>query len=130
MKLIDSCGWLEFIFGGPLAEMYRDYLLSQEPVLVPSVVIYEVYKVIARDLSEEIAQETVIRMKANTMAPLSDNIAILGAELALKHRLAMGDALVYATAQAHDAVLVTSDYHFAEMPGVEYLSRDDRSGPQ
>lgn len=128
MRLIDSCGWLDLIFKGPRAEAYRDYLLGQEPILVPTVVIYEVYKVIARDLSEPVAQQTALQMKAKQVAPLTDNIAMLAAELALRHKLAMGDAVVLATAQVYAATLVTSDFHFADMPGVEYLPSPDAPG--
>jgi predicted nucleic acid-binding protein len=123
LKLIDSCGWLEFILKGPRAETYRDYLLG-EHILVPTVVMYEVYKVIARDLSQELAAQTAVQMKTKQVIPLTDNIALLAAELCLKHKLGMGDAIVYATAQAHEATLVTSDYHFADMPGVEYLGAE------
>jgi predicted nucleic acid-binding protein len=34
----------------------------------------------------------------------------------------MADAMVYATAQAYGAVLVTGDRHFAGLPGVECLT--------
>ncbi|MEN6644321.1 MAG: type II toxin-antitoxin system VapC family toxin [Armatimonadia bacterium] len=120
MKLIDSCGWLDFILKGPNAETYRDYLLADN-VLVPTVVMYEVYKVISRDISEELAAQTAVQMKTKQLAPLTDNIALLAAELALKHRLGMADAIVYATARVHGATLVTSDFHFANIEDVEYL---------
>lgn len=34
----------------------------------------------------------------------------------------MADALIYATAQAHRALLITSDTHFANLPGVKLIS--------
>lgn len=120
MNLIDSCGWLDFVFKGPNAERYSHYLLDQE-VLVPTVVMYEVYKVLSRDATEDLALQAVARMKTMTVAPLTEDIALLAAELALQHRLALADAVVYATARAHEARLVTSDFHFAELPDVEYL---------
>jgi predicted nucleic acid-binding protein len=43
--------------------------------------------------------------------------------VSLEHRLAMGDAVVYATAILNDAVLVTSDSDFAAIPGVIYLEK-------
>jgi predicted nucleic acid-binding protein len=35
----------------------------------------------------------------------------------------MDDALIYATALATDATLVTCDAHFAGLPGVEYHAK-------
>jgi predicted nucleic acid-binding protein len=35
----------------------------------------------------------------------------------------VADAIVYSAAQAHDATLVTSDEHFANLPGVKYLPK-------
>lgn len=128
MRLIDSCGWLQFVLKGPRAEAYRDYLLGNEPILVPTVVMYEVCKVLARDVSERLAQEMAVQMRARLVRPLTDTVPLLAADLALKHRLAMGDAIVLATAQTYDATLVTSDSHFAGMAGVEYLAEDEVSG--
>jgi len=121
LKLIDACGWLQYVLKGPRSETYRDYLLG-ETILVPTVVMYEVYKVIARDLSEELAAQTAVQMKTKLVVPLTDDIAFYAADICLKHRLAMADAIVYATARTYEATLVTSDYHFAQMPDVEYLA--------
>jgi predicted nucleic acid-binding protein len=33
----------------------------------------------------------------------------------------MADALIYATAQAHQAELITSDAHFSGLPGVTLI---------
>jgi len=90
--------------------------------------MYEVCKVLARDVSERLAQEMAVQMRARLVRPLTDTVPLLAADLALKHRLAMGDAIVLATAQTYDATLVTSDSHFAGMAGVEYLAEDEVSG--
>jgi predicted nucleic acid-binding protein len=41
--------------------------------------------------------------------------------LALRHGLAMADAIVYATAQDHGAQLVTGDADLKDLPGVVYV---------
>ena len=40
----------------------------------------------------------------------------------IEHRLAMTDAIAYATARTYDVTLATNDHHFAQMPDVEYLA--------
>lgn len=50
-------------------------------------------------------------------------IALLAADLALDHRLSFADALIYGTGRHHDALLVTSDDHFKQLPGVAYYPK-------
>lgn len=125
MTVIDSCGWVEVFTGGTLAQDYRRHLDSPEETLVPTVVLYEVYKIICREMSENAAMLAAARMRDDMLVPLDDPLALQAADLSLEHGLSMADAIVYATAQTHDALLVTSDAHFADLPGVEYLEKED-----
>jgi predicted nucleic acid-binding protein len=42
-------------------------------------------------------------------------------DVRLAHKLAVGDAIIYATARQFGAELITSDPHFAGLPGVTLL---------
>jgi len=121
MTIVDSCGWLEYFLEGPLTDAFEGYL-EAPGLAVPTVVLFEVYKVVKRDASQRMADRAVVQMRTHPRLPLTDEIALLAADLCLEHRLSLADSLVLATAQLHDATLVTSDFHFAEMPGVEYLA--------
>ncbi|HBU07806.1 MAG TPA: PIN domain nuclease, partial [Candidatus Omnitrophica bacterium] len=44
MNLVDSSGWLEFFTDGPLAGKYFNYIEKLDMVVVPALIIYEVYK--------------------------------------------------------------------------------------
>lgn len=92
-------------------------------VITPTIVIYEVYKYAKRLRSEEDAVDAVAAMQKTRVIPLSDELALVAADLSLAHKLPMADAIVLATAQAHDAELVTSDSDFAGLPGVIYISK-------
>lgn len=48
MHIVDSCGWLEWLTDGNLAERYERYLAKVERILIPGVVLYEVYKMLKR----------------------------------------------------------------------------------
>lgn len=76
------------------------------------------FKVVRRDLSEERAIEAVAAMRRAKVVPLDESLAIEAAEISLAHRLAMADAIVYATARRHRATLVTGDADFAGLPDV------------
>ncbi len=45
------------------------------------------------------------------------------ADVSLEHGLPMADAMVYASAQANRALLVTLDADFKGLPDVEYLGK-------
>jgi predicted nucleic acid-binding protein len=120
LTIVDSCGWLEYYRNGPQADRYAPYLQAED-LAVPTIVMYEVYKVLRRDLTERVADLAVTRMRAQRIIPLDDRLAVEAADHALEQRLAMADAIVYATARTHGATLVTGDGHFADLPGVEYV---------
>lgn len=123
MTLIDSSGWLEFFTGGLLAGDYAHYLKELEQVVTPTIVLYEVYKVIKRQRSEEEALPAAAQMGKTRLVPLTDSIALTAADISLSHQLAMADAIVYATALTENAKLITSDADLATLPGVSYLKK-------
>lgn len=57
------------------------------------------------------------------IVPLDTQIALAAADLRARHRLATGDAIIYATALAQDAELLTCDAHFEGLEGVRYLAK-------
>ena len=81
-----------------------------------AVEVYEVYKVIRRDLSEERAVEAVSALRRATIVPVDEPLALEAADLSLAHGLAMADSLVYATARRFGAMLVTADTDFEGLP--------------
>jgi predicted nucleic acid-binding protein len=121
--VVDSSGWLEFLTDGVLADDYSRHLSEPAAVLTPTIVIYEVYKHAKRLLAEEDAIDAVAAMQKTRVVPLTDELALLAADLSLAHRLPMADAIVLATAQAHGAEVVTSDADFAGVPGVTYIPK-------
>ena len=81
-----------------------------------AIEIYEVYKVIRRDVSEERALAAVAALRRATIAPIDESLALEAADLSLDHSLAMADSLVYATARRHNATLITGDTDFEGLP--------------
>ncbi len=121
MHIVDSCGWLEWFTDGKLARRYEQYLAEVDVLLIPGVVVYEVYKVLKLEAGEEQAILAVSYMKRSTIIPLDDNLAIKAADISLLHGLAMADAMVYAAAHMHGALLYTSDADFKRLPLVQWM---------
>jgi len=119
--VVDSSGWLEFLTDGPLADEYANYLRRPESVVTPTIVIYEVYKRAKRVRGEEEAVDAVAAMQKTRVVSLTDELALIAADLSLLYKLPMADAIVLATAQANDADVITSDSDFRNIPRVVYI---------
>ena len=123
MILVDSSGWVEFFSDGPLADEFAPYLENPAEVVTPSIVIFEVYRVIRRQRSEEAATAAVAQMQKTSVVDLDQFLALSAADVSIDHGLAMADAIVYATAQAKGVDMVTGDADFAGLSGAKVFSK-------
>jgi predicted nucleic acid-binding protein len=121
--VLDSSGWLEFFADGPHAEEFATRLRHPANIITPTVAIYEVYKWIKRERSEEEAAQAVATMKKTRVVDLTEEIALTAADLSLAHGLAMADSMMLAAARIHDAELVTTDAGFDGLPSVTIFSK-------
>jgi predicted nucleic acid-binding protein len=48
---------------------------------------------------------------------------LLAADFSCEFKLAMADAIIYATARQHLATLASSDAHFEGLPGAFYVAK-------
>jgi predicted nucleic acid-binding protein len=118
MLLVDSSGWIEFFTDGPLASEYTKYLKDLTKIVTPTIVLYEVYKKIKKERTEEDALLAVSLINRTSVIPLSESIALLAADLSLKYALPMADAIVYSTALEENCKVITSDIHFKDLDRV------------
>lgn len=121
--VVDSTGWVEYLGNGPKSEAFAKYLDYPQSVLLPTIIVYEVYKKILREQGPNLAERFLSHAFAfrEREIPLDISLAALAAKTSLDANLPMADAIIYATAQAHDAELITSDAHFSGLPGVTIL---------
>ena len=127
MIVLDSSGWIEFFADGPYGGEFASRLRKPADVVVPTVAIYEVYKWIKRERSEEAALDAVATMKTAVVADLTEEIALTAADLSLAHGIGMADAMMLAFARAFGAELVTTDSGFASISGVTVFSKKLRT---
>jgi predicted nucleic acid-binding protein len=121
--VIDSSGWIEFFVDGPYASEFASRLRQPADVVTPTVAIYEVYKWIKRERSENEAFAAVATMKKCTVADLTEDVALTAADLSLAHGLAMADAMMLAYARLNRAELVTTDSGFEGLTSVTIFSK-------
>ncbi|MBI5695850.1 MAG: type II toxin-antitoxin system VapC family toxin [Nitrospirae bacterium] len=123
MIIIDSSGWIEYFTDGPLKKRYDKHIADASVIVVPTIVIYEVYRKIRRDSSEKSAVRAARSLTDHTVVPLTETIALTAAELGLEHSLHLADSIIYATAFEHGCRLVTSDAHFEGLGNVVYIRK-------
>lgn len=117
LYVVDSSGWLEYLTEDTKSAAFGHYL-ETETVLVPAIVLCEVYKHVARQRGRNVADRFVTQALQRRVVPLDESIALAAGNLSIEHRLNMPDAIVYATARVCQALLVTADTHFRGLPGV------------
>jgi predicted nucleic acid-binding protein len=103
---------------GIKAEAFAPFLEAEDRLLVPSIVIYEVHKKLLRTSNDQALKLFMSRALRATQIPLDSTMAVAASEISVAHRLAMADAIVYASAQACGAALITADTDFKGLPRV------------
>lgn len=118
LYVIDSSGWLEYLTEDSKAAGFAHYLEGDGTVLLPAIVLCEVYKHLTKQRGRAVAERFVSQVFHRRIVPLDETIALAAGSLAIEHRLSTTDAIVYATARECQAQLVTTDTHFRGLPGV------------
>ena len=126
MRLVDTSAWVEWLIGSPLGVRLAGELPDRTQWLVPTIVQLELAKWLTREVGEDKADRVVAFTETCVVADLDTATALSAAELCVRHRLATADAIVYATALAHGADLITCDQHFENLPGVRFVPKTAR----
>ncbi len=123
MNLIDTCGWIEWLSSGVLSDKYQPFFEQVDNIIVPTSVQFELYKWISRTQGVQLAIESVAVTEQARVIALSTPIALSAADFSAKFKLSFADAIIYATANFHQATLITSDDHFKSLPEVVYFEK-------
>ncbi|HOP48916.1 MAG TPA: type II toxin-antitoxin system VapC family toxin [Desulfobacteraceae bacterium] len=123
MNIVDSSGWLAYFADEPNARHFLSPLSDSELLVVPTVTIYEVFKVVLRESSENEALQAVVAMQKGKVVILSAPLAIAASRLSLEHKLPMADSIILATAQEFKAVIWTQDSDFKDISNVKYFPK-------
>ena len=124
MRLVDSSAWIEWLIGSPVGEAVAKHLPEQSAWLVPTMVQLELAKWLTRERGEDGADRVIAFTQVCAIAPLDTETALAAAEACRTHGLATADAIIFATARAHDADLLTCHRHFEGLPGVTLIPKN------
>lgn len=123
MNLVDSSAWLEYFADGPNTRYFAPVVKIPGLLVVPTVTLYEVFKVVLRESDENLALQACAAMQKGLLVNLDARLAIAAGKLSLLHALPMADAVILATAKEHGATLWTQDAHFKAIDGVKYFPK-------
>ena len=123
MILVDTCGWIEWLTDGILANKYKPYMQDVESIIVPTSVQFELYKWASRVKNKQEALKVIALTEQGKVIPLTTSLSLLSGDLAQEYKLSFADAIIYATAQNEQVELITSDDHFLNLPNVIYFKK-------
>ena len=119
LNVVDSSAWLEYLTGGVQAARFADVIEDSRHLIVPAIVLYEVFKKVLRERGEQAALQIAGAMHAGKVVPVDAALALDAARYAMP----LADSLIYATAQRLGATVWTQDDDFKDLPGVKYFAK-------
>ena len=123
MNIVDSSGWLAYFADEPQAKHFHSPLNDPSSLVVPTITLYEVFKVVLRETTENEALQAVAAMQKGKIANLTSSLGITAARFSLGNNLPMADSIILATAREYDAIVWTLDSDFKKIKGVNYFPK-------
>ena len=123
MNIVDSSGWLAYFADEPNAKHFLTPLNDTDSLVVPTVTIYEVFKVVLRESSENDALHAAVAMRKGRVVDLTASMAIAASKISLEHKIPMADSIILATAKEFEATIWTQDSDFKNIDDVKYFPK-------
>ncbi len=121
MNIVDSSAWLEYFSGGQNADNFAPAIEDEASLIVPVITIYEVFKVILRESTENNALTIVAAMEKGRVIDLTASLSMEAARISRNHRLPMADSIILATGLFYDCTIWTQDSDFDGIENVRYF---------
>jgi predicted nucleic acid-binding protein len=123
MNIVDSSAWLEYFAAGANAAYFAEVIENAAEIMVPTLCLYEVFKRIVQQRSENEALQAIAVMQQGQIAEMDATTALSAARISMDYKLPMADSVILATATLNRATLWTLDSHFEGMENVKYRKK-------
>ncbi|MFP4195036.1 MAG: type II toxin-antitoxin system VapC family toxin [Desulfobacterales bacterium] len=123
MNIVDSSGWLAYFADGKNAGNFLPPLRDTESLVVPTVTIYEVFKVVLRESEENEGLQAVAAMRKGMVVDLTSSLAVAASKISLENGIPMADSIIIATAKEFNATIWTQDSDFKNINNVKYFPK-------
>ena len=125
MNVVDSSGWLEFLIDGPNADDFSGPLMDTDSLIVPSVCVFEVFKVVLRERDEDSALVAVSLMSQGKIVDLTFELAAQAAKVSHDFKIPLADSIIFTTAQLYDATIWTQDSDFKNLQNAKFFRKQE-----
>jgi predicted nucleic acid-binding protein len=123
VNVVDSSAWLEYFADGPNAAIFAKPIEATRTLLVPSLSLFEVFKRVIQQRSEDDALRAIAVMEQGKVVDLDQATALEAARLSILYGIAMADSVMLPTAQRNRATLWTQDADFDGLPSTKYYAK-------
>lgn len=123
MNLVDSSGWIEYFIEAPNAAVFAPLIEETKNLIVPSIVMYEVFKKLLVETDDGTALQAATQMQLGKVISLDESLALNAARIGYDLRLSLADSIILASARLYNATLYTQDEHFKNIPHVKYICK-------
>ena len=124
MRVVDASIWIEWLVGSSLKHAIAGEMPEASQCIVPTIVQMELASWLLREMGETVADQVIAYTQSCLVVEFDTKTALQAAELQCQYGLTTHDSIVYATALAYDAELLTCSPHFENLPHVIYIKKN------
>ncbi|MEW5759719.1 MAG: type II toxin-antitoxin system VapC family toxin [Candidatus Thermoplasmatota archaeon] len=122
--LIDSWAWIEYFRGSKEGKSVSATIDSDDELIVSSINIGEVYYTSLKKIGRNSAIKQIEAIQARCrVIDINTDVIIRSAEIKYERKWGFADAIILATAELENAVILTGDPHFKGLHRVRYLGK-------
>jgi predicted nucleic acid-binding protein len=123
VNLVDSSAWLEYFADGRNAAFFAPAIENSRELVVPTIVILEVFKRVLHQRNPRAALEAIAVLQHGRIVDLTATLAIAAARISHLEKLPMADSVIVATARAESAIIWTQDADFENLADVRFRAK-------
>ena len=123
MNIVDSSLWLEYFADTEAGNKISEIIEDTVKLIVPTIIIYEVFKKLLLERTEDEALLAIAHMRQGKIIKLTDELSLSAAKISKELKLPMADSIIYATNINNNSTLWTQDIHFMGLESVNYFKK-------
>jgi len=97
MNVVDSSMWIEYFADTDNCDLVVDIIENPDDLIVPSITVYEVYKKLLSERTEDEALYAISFMEQGNVIDLDKDLAMSASTISRHYKLAMADSWRCAT---------------------------------